>query len=511
MKKIISLFFILSLIFIACNRSSIIRHQTSIITDFPSKPIEKPLPWAKMANEFDAFIMDSTNQAIKTLPNGHHFFPSDLNGNSNELTTYGVVTLGKILRNNDVNMLIPSLDDYFNTENRLFLNVTNGEKIEYWYLLNVDALAAGIIRSKLLTPKYLRMQRNTADALIQIAKQINYNFNDQGFDFSHNIAWTNKNIYRQHDVIGGYAYLMLISYELLGDSKYLKEAKKSIALYQNFDKNPWYEIPSGSMACLTAARLQAHYGQKNIKLDKILRFALDSIAGPLQTGNWGGKEINGLMRGWGGGERFEAYSMESLVAPMYILPILRYNTKYAVDLGKYFLNLSANMRYFYSKNLPKENQSKPELPGVMPYERLTKEEKGHSPYAGGDFGSQRSIYGGAYVLWMGEIVKPTNDPYILQVNISTTDFLAKKTYPTYLYYNPYKTEKTVNIKLPPGTFDLYETTCNKTLEKGAEGLANIKLPAQNANIVVLIPNGTKSEIKNGTLLYGDIEVDYDVN
>ncbi len=511
MKKIIWLFFIFYLIFIACNRSPITQYQTSIIPDIPLKPVEKPLPWAKMANEFDTFIMDSTNQAIKTRSNGHHFFPSDLQGNSNELTTYGVVTLGKILRNSDVAMLLPSFDDYFNTEAGVFLNGTDGEKIEYWYLLNVDALAAGIIRSKLLTPKYLRMQQNTADALIQMAKQINYNFNDQGFDFGHNTAWTNKDIYRQPDVIGGYAYLMLISYELLDDTKYLDEAQKAITLYQEFDKNPWYEIPSGAMACLGAARLQAHYGRKDIDFDKILRFAFDTSEGPLQTGIWGGKEVNGLMRGWGGGEQFEAYSMESLVAPMYILPVLRYNTTYAADFGKYFLNLSSNMRYFYSENLSEENQSKPELPGVMPYERLTKEEKEKSPYAGGDYGSQRSIYGGAYVLWMGEIIKPTNDPYILQVNISTTDFLAEKTYPSYLYYNPYKTEKTVAIKLPPGKFDLYETTCNKTLEKGAEGLVNIKLPAQNANIVVLIPNGTKSEIKNGTLLFGDIEIDYDVN
>ena len=40
-----------------------------------------------------------------------------------------------------------------------------------------------------------------------------------------NIAWTNKDIYRQPDAIGGYAYVMLISYELLGDPVYLEEAK----------------------------------------------------------------------------------------------------------------------------------------------------------------------------------------------------------------------------------------------------------------------------------------------
>ena len=43
-------------------------------------------------------------------------------------------------------------------------------------------------------------------------------------------------------------------------------------------------------------------------------------------------------------------------------------------------------------------------------------------YACGDFGSNRSVYGGAYSLWLGEIIKQTNDLYILQINISKTDF-----------------------------------------------------------------------------------------
>ena len=51
------------------------------------------------------------------------------------------------------------------------------------------------------------------------------------------------------------------------------------------------------------------------------------------------------MRGWRGGDKNEAYSMESLVVPLYILPSLRYNTTFAVEVGKYILNLSANMRY----------------------------------------------------------------------------------------------------------------------------------------------------------------------
>src|ERR1035441_8245442 len=63
-----------------------------------------------------------------------------------------------------------------------------------------------------------------------------------------------------------------------------------------FFANPWYEIPSGAMATLAASRLQAMGYQTNPK--KALAFVLDSRAGLLATGKWGGHEVNGLMAGF---------------------------------------------------------------------------------------------------------------------------------------------------------------------------------------------------------------------
>ena len=45
----------------------------------------------------------------------------------------------------------------------------------------------------------------------------------------------------------------------------------------------------------------------------------------MQTGNWGGQEVNGLMAGFSTEPAGEAYSMESLVTlPYLLLPVLRY-------------------------------------------------------------------------------------------------------------------------------------------------------------------------------------------
>ena len=487
-----------------------INHQP-LVVDFPAKPSLKPLPWPRMADEFNAFVLDTVNKAMYARQDGCYYFPADLQGTSDELITYGPVVLGKILRGDDVGWLLPSLAGYFNQDAGIFLNGTSGNSIEYWYLLNVDALAAGIIRTKLSDDAVsIKMLRSTADRLMDMAHQIEYDFNDQGYNFESNTPWTRKDIYRQPDVVGAYAYLMLFAYEMFGDSKYLEESKIALLSYQDFEKNPWYEIPSGAMSCITAARLGAHYRDPDVDLHKVLSFALDPHYGAMQAGDWGGREVNGLIRGWGGADRGEAYSMESMVLLPYLLPVLRYNTQYAEEIGKYALNLSANMRWFYSDHMPSEQQSRPDLTPVMPYEKLTRTKKGYTPYAGGDFGSQRSIYGGAYVLWFGEIIRPTQDDYILQINVSKTDFLAEASYPTYLYYNPWPEERKIVLQLDSGAFDIYETIEHQRLHRAARGSVTLKIPGGGARVVVVVPSDKESTIENGILKAGGVPVDYQV-
>ena len=159
----------------------------------------------------------------------------------------------------------------------------------------------------------------------------------------------------------------------------------------------------------------------------------------------------------------EAYSMESLMTAGYLLPVLRYRPEFASVIGRYLLNVSANMRLFYSDCIPAENQSRPDLTSAVPYERLTRAFNGKSPYASGDYGSHRSIYGGAYALWWGELMKPTADPFILQMSIASTDFLERKTYPSYLYYNPFDLARSVQVPIAPQGSQLYDLSAHEFL------------------------------------------------
>jgi hypothetical protein len=406
-----------------------------------------------------------------------------------------------------VDWLAPSLAAYFSDRYGIFLDGRRASSCEYWYLMNVNALAAAVVRRHLeQDPRSTARVRASADRLISLAHQIGYDFSDQGYQFDTGEPWTKEDIYRQPDAIGGYAYLQLLAYEMFGEAKYLAEAKQALQRYLSFAQNPWYEVPSGAMACLAAARLSVR--EPGIDVGKALRFILDPGGRPLQTGRWGREEVDGLMAGFCTEPAGEAYSMESLVTAGYLLPVLRYRPELASVIGRYLLNASANMRLFYSDCIAAENQSRPDLTSAVPYERLTRAFNGKSPYASGDYGSHRSIYGGAYALWWGELVKPTNDPRILQMSVEQTDFLERKAFPTYLYYNPFPVARSVYVPPMAEGSRLYDLGAHAFLDRRRPGPLSLGIPAREARVVVLIPPGARPKFRNGTLFCGDVAVDY---
>jgi hypothetical protein len=480
----------------------------ALTANLPAHPAERPLAWRERGDAFDRYVMDTANKILQTRADGSQYFASALEGTGDGgMTTFAPLVLGKILRGDAVDSLVPSMAAYFNDEAGMFLDGTHADLCEYWYLMNVNALADGIVRTYLAhNAVWTGRVRKSADRLIDLAHQINYKFNDQGYRFNTRVPFTNQDIYRQPDTIGGYAYLMLFAYEMFDDAKYLAEAKKGLNLYQSFSKNPWYEIPSGAMACLAAARLSVRDPQ--IDVHKIVSFALEADGHPMQTGDWGGKEVNGLMAGFSTEPAGEAYSMESLVTLPYLLPMLRYRPEFATDIGRYLLNTAANMRLFYSDCIPRESQSRPDLTSAIPYERLTKELNGKSPYASGDYGSHRSIYGGAYALWWGELVKPTEDPYILQMNLSRSDFLCAKAFSSYLYYNPWGESKQVTLALESGSFDLYDLSEHAFIAERKSGRVPVKIPANSSRVIVIVPASARRRVENGSLLCDGVPVDY---
>lgn len=437
--------------------------RTNGWSGLPDRPAEQPLDFHALANAFEAYVMDPTHGLNTRAKDGRQVFPSALEGEQDGgLTTYGPMAMGKELRGEGLEGLAESLSGYFSEPYGLFLDGAGATLCEYWYMMNVTAIAYGLIRLRFAKDRgWLGRVERSAASLKAMAQQLRYDFNSQGYDFAKGAAFTNQDIYRQPDAIGGYSYVMLLAWKLTGKEFCLAEAKTGIDRYLSFAANPWYEVPSGALATLAAARLEAMGYPTSAK--KALGFVLDSHVKLMATGRWGGREANGLMAGFRTEPPEQVYSMESMVTLPYLLPAVRFVPRLAPEVARYALNVTANLRWFYPEYLPRENQSRPDLPPMFPYERLSREEKGQSPYATGDFAGHRSIYGGAYVMWLDKMIQPQEDPWLLRWDLSKTNFLDPELPPAFLYYNPSPKEKRVVVETADGKGQIHDLTRDRPL------------------------------------------------
>jgi hypothetical protein len=125
--------------------------------------------------------------------------------------------------------------------------------------------------------------------------------------------------------------------------------------------------------------------------------------------------------------------------------------------------------------------------------------------------SQFSIYGSAHAGIFGSIIRATNVPGILQLNLLATDFYHDKAYPSYLYYNPYAEERSVLMNIEKGkSIDLYNTVSGKFIAHDVSSAVDIKLSPQNAAVIVYVPADGKVSYDGEKMLVNGIVVDYSV-
>jgi hypothetical protein len=461
------------------NTSSLLAVEPPGWTGLPAKPVDQPLDFRTFADAFDAYVMDPAHGVNLRDKTGRQYFASALEtADEGGLTCYGAVAMGKELRGNGLEELARSLKAYFSEPYGLFLDGPGATLCEYWYLMNVNALALALIRTRFpQDPEWLARVERTAESLRNMTRQIKYDFNDQGFDFAAGKPFTRQDIYRQPDAVGGYSYVMLLAWRMTGKEFCLAEAKTAIDRYTAFQKNPWYEIPSGAMAVLAAARLESMgYGANS---RKALGFVLDSKIGLMASGKWGSAPVDGLMAGFCTEPPGQAYSMESMVTFPYLMPALRYRPELAGEVARYGLNAAANLRWFYPRYLSPDSQSRPDLTPVIPYERLNREDKGHSPYAEGDFAGQRSVYGGAYVMWLDRMIQPQSDPWLLRWDLTLTNFLDRDLAPAFLYYNPWPEKKVIAVDAREGVRDLLQNR----IFRAPHGQLELELNPEEARVI----------------------------
>jgi hypothetical protein len=325
---------------------------------------------------------------------------------------------------------------------------------------------------------------------------------------------------REPEASGALAWLFYNAYNETGSAKYRMGAEWALEFLNSYYANPSYELQM-AYGVNVAARMNAEVGT-NYDIEKMFDWCFD--VGSLRywgaiVGSWGGYDVSGLI-----GEvndNYYAFAMNGFEQAGALVPIARYDSRYARAIGKWILNLANASRLFYSGYLPTANQdSKSWAAQYDPNSYIAHEAlrqyglANNSPYATGDAisggwaATNLSLYSSSHVGTLAGIIDTTNVSKILKLDLLKTDYFHKKAYSTYLYYNPYADDKLVEIDAGSGSYDLYNTVSKTYAAKGISGKTNITIPASGAAIIVIVPaNGAVIYNLNKMLING-VVVDY---
>jgi len=421
--------------------------------------------------------------------------------------------------------------NYFNSENgwNIMMNNTNpavallggGYGRDWWYDVFPNVLYYGVSELFPGVPKADSLQHIIAEQFFKADSVLNGNYNFSYFDY-HLMKGMTNHIPHQQDVAAGHAYILLCAYKKFGDERYLKGSKSAMDAFVDQKESRFYEVlmPFGA---LVAARLNAEHGT-NYDVRKILDWTFEGCkAADGRTGwgviaeRWGDYDVHGLQGSITDGGGY-AFLMNSFDMAWPLVPMVKYDHRFANAIGKWMLNASSAARLFYPFEMDDQHQW---LPGkkdisknVIAYEGIRKSDdykredlKGISPMAIGDGPkwtpgqpdiSMFSLYSSAQVGIFGSIVRKTNVEKILQLNCNATDFYKNESYPTYLYYNPYDTVKTVCFTATEkGKVDLYDALNHEYLMRdvGEEGCFDI--PLKSSRLVIVLPSGSEVKLKDG--------------
>jgi hypothetical protein len=321
------------------------------------------------------------------------------------------------------------------------------------------------------------------------------------------------------DAAGAIGWLLYNAYVETGEPKYRIGAEWALEFLNGRTTNPSYELqlPYG---VYIAARMNAELGT-TYDIENMIKWCFD--IGPLRNwgtliGTWGGIDCHGLVgESMGNDYAFVMNSIEQVGA---LVPLVRYDDRFARAVGKWVLNAANAIRLFYPNYLPDDHQDSEEWGhqydphSYIAHEALRESRGIVSPFATGDAivggwgATNLALYGSSHVGILGGIIDTTNVPMILKLDVLKTDYFHDPAYQSYLYFNPYGETKSIELDVGAGAHDLYDAVSNTIVATGVSGVTSFDVPADAAMLVVIAPaGGTVAYDLDRTLING-IVVDY---
>src|SRR5690606_93678 len=247
--------------------------------------------------------------------------------------------------------------------------------------------------------------------------------------------------------------------------------------------------------------------------------------GPLRgwgaiTGTWNGTDVDGLIGEANDGGNDYAFAMNGFQQVAALVPLIKYDKRFARDIAKWTLNVANASRLFYPQYLPSGSQddfawsTANDPHGVIAYEALKEMWEGKPLYGTGD--AKRSgwaqtnlaLYGSSHVGYLAAVVEPTDVEGILLLDLNKTDFFKEDGYPSYVLYNPYTENKSVTVTLPSGTHDIYDAISETIIASNVSGNTSVDVNSDEALLLVYVPAGSPLTVLGNKLYVGNEIIDY---
>ena len=322
------------------------------------------------------------------------------------------------------------------------------------------------------------------------------------------------------EAAGAIAWILYNAYLETKNEKYRVGAEWCMEFLNSLSSNPSYELQL-SYGAYAAARMNAELGT-TYNISKMINWCFD--VGPLRqwgaiVGKWGAYDVSGLI-GEVNGSNDYAFLMNTFEQAGALVPLVRYDDRYARAIGKWVLNAANASRLFYTNYLPNQNQDSEEWThqydpnSYIGHEALRQMQFANSPYATGDAisggwgNTNLALYGSSHVGILGGIIDTTNVSMILKLDLLKTDYFHKNAFPSFLYYNPHPSEKSVLIDVGNESRDIYDAVSNNILKSAVTGETSILIQADAAVVLVLVPAGSTINFDLNKTLVNDIVIDY---
>lgn len=322
------------------------------------------------------------------------------------------------------------------------------------------------------------------------------------------------------EAAGAIAWLLYNAYVKTGTARYRIGAEWAMEFLNQYATDPSYELQL-SYGTYLAARMNAELGTQ-YDVEKMVNWCFD--VGPLRswgamTGTWGAYDCSGLIGEVNGSNNY-AFAMNTFEQAGALIPMTRYDARFARAIGKWALNAANAARLFYPNYLPANYQDsyawahQYDTNSYIAHEALRQFNGSTSPYGTGDAisggwgATTLTLYGSSHVGILGGIIDTTDVPMILCLDLLKTDYYRSPADPSYLYYNPYDNGKTITVDAGSGMHDIYDAAAHQYIANGVSGATQISIPANSAVLAVIVPSGgTTTDNLDETLVNG-IVIDY---